>query len=152
MVAAVPDARRRSSHGSTSGQTILLVEDNRDIAMALGWLLRARGHVVEVAYDGRSALAIARRFRPGFALLDLDLPEMDGYELAARLRAQLGRSAPVLVAVTGHGRNSDLKRARSAGFREHLVKPIDLDALLAILRGADRRITGAAPAARGPRR
>src|SRR5262249_47454952 len=97
------------------------------------WLLRARGHVVEVAYDGRSALAIAQRFRPHFALLDLDLPVMDGYELAERLRSQLGRSAPVLVAVTGYGRRAELKRVRSAGFREYLMKPIDLDALLAIL-------------------
>src|SRR2546426_2866148 len=136
MVAAVPDARRRSSHGSTSGQTIVLVEDNRDIAMALGWLLRARGHVVEVAYDGRSALAIARRFRPGFALLDLDLPEMDGYELAARLRAQLGRSAPVLVAVPGPRPDSGLQRARRARVREHLGEPHGLGPPPPSLRGA----------------
>src|SRR5204862_7414447 len=79
MVRSVSMARNVHSKRSLTARTILLAEDNPDIAMALSWLLRARGHVVEVAYDGRAALAIAKRFKPQFALLDLDLPAMDGY-------------------------------------------------------------------------
>jgi CheY-like chemotaxis protein len=153
MVAAVSDGQQRSSGRSRKGRTILLVEDNADIAMALSWLLRARGHVVEVAYDGRAALAIAKRFRPRFALLDLELPAMDGYELADRLRSHLGRAAPLLVAVTGHGQRADRKRVRNAGFHEHLVKPFELEDLLAILRRRSRRsTTGARRAVPGLRR
>src|SRR5436190_14920770 len=145
-------ARNVHSKRSLTARTILLAEDNPDIAMALSWLLRARGHVVEVAYDGRAALAIAKRFKPQFALLDLDLPAMDGYELAKELRARLGRSAPTLVAVTGFGQRTDRKRVRYAGFHAHLVKPIDLDELLSIL--ADGRVlaNGAGRAGRGPPR
>jgi CheY-like chemotaxis protein/anti-sigma regulatory factor (Ser/Thr protein kinase) len=114
-------------------EAILLVDDNRDIAVVLGRLLRARGHAVEIAHDGPGALKIAKRFRPRFALLDIGLPTMDGYELARRLKKQLGPGPLVLVAVTGYGQQADRERARKAGFREHLVKPIDLERLLTIL-------------------
>jgi PAS domain S-box-containing protein len=135
-------ARARAAAGSWTassrklagrGQAILLVDDNRDIAIVLGRLLQARGHAVEIAHDGPGALEIARRFRPRFALLDIGLPAMDGYELARRLKKQLGPGPLVLVAVTGYGQQADRERARKAGFREHLVKPIDLERLLTIL-------------------
>ncbi|HEY4731353.1 MAG TPA: response regulator, partial [Myxococcales bacterium] len=135
-------ARARAAAGSWTAssrklagkrEAILLVDDNRDIAVVLGRLLRARGHAVEIAHDGPGALEIARRFRPRFALLDIGLPAMDGYELARRLKKQLGPGPLVLVAVTGYGQQADRERARKAGFREHLVKPIDLERLLTIL-------------------
>jgi signal transduction histidine kinase len=113
--------------------SILIVDDNRDITDVLARVLRARGHAVEVAYDGSSALNVVKRFRPRFALLDIGLPRMDGYEVARRLKRQLGKGAPTLLALTGYGQLSDRKLALSAGFSEHLVKPIDLEQLLAII-------------------
>jgi CheY-like chemotaxis protein len=104
---------------------VLLVDDNRDAADVLAEALSAFGYVVEVAYDGPTALAVVERFAPEAALLDIGLPVMDGYELAARLRARGG--ALHLVAITGYGQESDAARARAAGFDQHLVKPVDLD-------------------------
>jgi CheY-like chemotaxis protein len=91
--------------------------------------LGAIGHVTSVAQDGPTALHIADTFRPDIALLDIGLPVMDGYELAGKLRSQLG--AVRLIAVTGYGQTPDRERARAAGFDVHLIKPVDLDALLA---------------------
>ena len=111
------------------------MEDNRDIAMALDTLLRSHGYQVEVAHRGSEALELAKRLPPRFALLDLDLPGMDGYELARRLRKDLGSSAPVMIAVSGYGQPADAERSRKAGFQDHLLKPVDLERLLAILKG-----------------
>jgi signal transduction histidine kinase len=114
-------------------KAILLVEDNRDIAEVLADILRARGHTVEVAHDGPSALERVAKFRPRIALLDIGLPAMDGYELARRLRKQKGLARLKLAAVTGYGQASDRRRAERAGFSEHLVKPIDVERLLAVV-------------------
>ena len=115
--------------GAPRRRRILLVDDNVDAANALGELLRALGHEVEVAYDGPQALARAAEFRPDVALVDIGLPVMDGYELAQRLRETAGERCPRLVAVTGYGLERDRERSAQAGFSEHLVKPIELDAL-----------------------
>jgi two-component system CheB/CheR fusion protein len=92
---------------------------------------------VEVAHDGPQALEAAPGFRPDVALLDIGLPVMDGYELARRLRWAAGRDphSPrlTLVALTGYGEQADRQRSRDAGFMHHLVKPVDLDALVALL-------------------
>jgi len=95
--------------------------------------LRSRGHAVEVAYDGSGALVVARRFRPRFAIIDIGLPEMDGYQLVRKLKRIWASSPPTLLALTGYGQLSDRKRALRAGFSDHLVKPIDLERLFAIL-------------------
>jgi CheY-like chemotaxis protein len=131
--ARAPTSRRRKS--APKGGGILLVEDNRDIAMALQWLLSARGYAVEVAHHGAAALELARRGRPRFALLDLELPEMNGYELARRLREELGSSAPKLVALSGYGQSEHVKRALDSGFEAYLLKPVDLEKLLETLEG-----------------
>jgi PAS domain S-box-containing protein len=113
---------------------ILLVDDNRDAVEALAEGLEAFGYSVAVAFDGPRGLEAAARQRPGLALLDIGLPVMDGYELARRLRELPEMSTVPLVAVTGYGQESDRKRAQEAGFQEHLVKPVDLWQLKALLQ------------------
>jgi CheY-like chemotaxis protein len=117
-----------------SAGPILIVEDDKDITEPLAVLLRSRGYRVEVAHDGPSALRMAATLRPAFALVDLGLPVMDGFELAKRLRDMLP-APPVLVAVTGDTSRASRSRFRGAGFREHLIKPIDVTRLLSILEG-----------------
>ncbi len=126
---AAADRAASSARSAPPRRRILLVDDNVDAANALGQLLRALGHEVEVSYDGPQALARAGQFRPEVALIDIGLPVMDGYELAQRLRKAAGERCPKLVAVTGYGLERDRERSAQAGFSEHLVKPIELDAL-----------------------
>jgi CheY-like chemotaxis protein len=95
--------------------------------------LELLGHHVEMAHDGPSALEIASRFEPRIALLDIGLPVMDGYELAAALRARLGGRSIRLVAITGYGQEEDQRRSAAAGFEVHLIKPIDLGKLTRVL-------------------
>lgn len=113
---------------------ILVVDDNEDAARMLARLLRHNlGHETETAFDGPNAVAIAREFRPQAALLDLGLPVMDGFELAARLRELPGLGDIKLVAVTGYGRPRDLERTKQAGFDDHVVKPIAVMRIEAVL-------------------
>jgi signal transduction histidine kinase len=108
---------------------VLVVDDNADVVEVVSELLRISGYEVAVAHDPAEALRVAGPFQPDVAVLDIGLPVMDGYELARRLR--LGNPGLRLVAVTGYGQAQDRERSRSAGFQEHLVKPIDGDVLLA---------------------
>jgi len=122
-VAAAPSKRRQ----------ILLVDDNDDARMLLADVLATFGHRVEVAGDGPAALAILEVFAPDVAILDIGLPGMDGYELAARIRDLPGHKALRLLALTGYGQPEDARRTKDAGFDVHLVKPIDFQSLLAHL-------------------
>ena len=115
-------------------ERILVVDDNRDAAQGLAMLLEIKGHEVATAHDGGQALEAARQFQPTVVLLDIGLPEMDGYEVASRLRAQRGGDALLLVAVTGYGQESDRKRSEEAGFDHHLLKPVRLEALEQLLQ------------------
>jgi signal transduction histidine kinase len=115
---------------------VLIVDDNEDSATVLGHLLKLWGHDVRTARDGRDALAAAHRWQPDVVLLDIGLPEMDGYEIARRLRADPGMAGAFLVAVTGYGQDEDRRRAREAGFDEHVVKPVDLARLQVVLQRA----------------
>ncbi|HKE15599.1 MAG TPA: GAF domain-containing protein, partial [Kofleriaceae bacterium] len=126
------DAAPRVDRGP-SGVRILLVDDNTDAADVLAEVLRGAGHEVAVAYDGPQALGVARDFQPNAALLDIGLPVLDGYELAAKLREIMPGAPLQLIAVTGYGQDTDKRRSRAAGFDAHLVKPVDLRALLALL-------------------
>jgi PAS domain S-box-containing protein len=122
---------------------VLVVEDKIDAANTLGQLLWLSGHEVSLAHDGPAALAAAAAAPPDLVILDIGLPEMDGYEVAARLRAA-GHDGAVLVAITGYGREDDLRRSREAGFAHHLVKPLDFAVLSRIaLEVRDRRAGGA---------
>jgi signal transduction histidine kinase/ActR/RegA family two-component response regulator len=112
---------------------VLVVDDNEDAATLLAEVIRAQGWPVAVAFDGPQALSMIESFAPDIAVLDIGLPVMDGYELAARIREQLGARAPRLLAVTGYGQEEDRKHASEAGFAHHLVKPVNTDALLAAM-------------------
>ena len=127
---AAPDRQRKRAR---QGLRVLVVDDNPDAASLLAEALDMHGYRTLVAHDGPSALAAAPSFEPELALLDIGLPVMDGYELARRLR-DLRAPAPIrLVAITGYGQESDRALSRKAGFDAHMVKPVDLDALLAVL-------------------
>ena len=112
---------------------ILIVDDNVDAASMLAMLLESCGHMVMVEYGGHEGLARATAERPDVCLLDIGLPGMDGIELARRLRQLPETAGAVLIAATGYGQESDRERTRSAGFDHHLVKPLDLKRLFAIL-------------------
>jgi two-component system CheB/CheR fusion protein len=114
---------------------ILVVDDNRDAVEALAMMLKLGGNDVEIAYDGVAALARAQSFAPDAVVLDIGLPGMDGYEVARSLRARPETAGALIVAVTGYGQKEDRERSRAAGFDHHLVKPIESDALLVLLRG-----------------
>ncbi|MGV3721196.1 MAG: ATP-binding protein [Actinomycetota bacterium] len=112
------------------GLRILVVDDNQDAAETLAMLFEGDGHEAVVAFDGPGALKACDRFRPDVAVLDLGLPAMDGYELAAALQEKLGDPAPVFLAVTGYGQERDPERSRQAGFSRHFMKPVDPAVLL----------------------
>ena len=108
---------------------VLIVDDNADAADSLAMLLAVRGHETRVAYGAKDALTYAETLRPEVGILDIGLPEIDGYELAKRLRAMPVMTSLRLVALTGYGQVEDQQRALACGFDAHLVKPIDLAAL-----------------------
>ena len=114
--AAPPPVRRR----------VLVVDDNVDAAQTLAQYLRLEGHRVESALDGEAALRIAEVLHPDVAFIDLNMPRMDGGEVARRLRATPWGRGVRLIALTGMGQQSDIARTRSAGFDEHITKPADL--------------------------
>jgi CheY-like chemotaxis protein len=117
---------------------VLAVDDSRDAADSLAIMLTMQGHQARVAYDGPSGIELARQIRPEVALINLAMPEMDGFQLAEELlRTSTGRP-PVLVALTGFGLE-DLQRSRQAGFSHHLVKPVSPDLLGQLLNELSHR-------------
>jgi DNA-binding response OmpR family regulator len=112
---------------------VLIVEDDADCARNTAMLLGLFGHWATVAGDGASALDAARDIRPDVVLLDLGLPGMDGWEVAGRM-GPAGGKRPLVIAVTGFGMPDDHRRSSEAGIDLHLVKPVDPDCLLAILK------------------
>jgi PAS domain S-box-containing protein len=130
------------------GLKVLVVDDNRDSADSASDILRLLGHEVECAYEGRSALETARRLQPDVVMLDLAMPGLDGFETRRLLQSQPGLEKAYMVAMTGFGNEDDRRRTRAAGFDAHLVKPVELDALISLLNEArGRRGGGAGPAA-----
>ncbi len=112
---------------------VLVVDDNVDTAESLAMLLTAVGHEVQTRYTGPDGLASGLAFDPDVVLLDIGLPGMDGYEVAAKLRASPHGEGLTLVALTGYGQESDKQRALASGFDAHLVKPVDFGLLQALL-------------------
>jgi len=142
FVVRLPLDRRRSDRAPSVAavaprirepQRILVVDDNRDAADTLADLLQMIGADVRVAYDGTAALEAIGAFRPSVVMLDLGMPGMDGYEVARHIRALPGSGDTTLIALTGRGDASDRQRTQEAGFRHHLVKPVGIDALQAVL-------------------
>ena len=111
----------------SDARRILIVDDNRDAAEVLADALRAAGHVTLAVFEGPSALTRALEFVPEVVLLDIGLPVMDGFEVAARLLVLPGLEGTKVVAVTGYGQPSDYDRTRAAGFHGHIVKPVSVD-------------------------
>jgi PAS domain S-box-containing protein len=131
--AGTAQAAQRSSAAGPQ-QRVLIVDDNVDAANILAKLLSLKGHVVHAVHDGAAALQAVEVFAPAVVLLDIGLPEMDGYEVARRIRARPDGAHMLLVAVTGWGQHEDKQRAAAAGFDHHLTKPVDLASLERLLR------------------
>jgi CheY-like chemotaxis protein len=111
---------------------VLVVDDNRDLALTCSWLLEFQGHEVAVAFDGREGLELAREFRPDVALLDVGLPQVDGYELARRLRSEHGPGV-LLIIVTAYSWDTARRREYEAYFDHHFTKPLDYSTIAEML-------------------
>jgi PAS domain S-box-containing protein len=120
-----------------TGARILVVDDNVDVAESMAVLLELEGHQVRTVYTAHAALETARTFRPDVVLLDIGLPGMDGYEVARRLRACPATRHVLLIALTGYGREEDRARSKAAGFDQHLVKPVEPEAMNAMIAALD---------------
>jgi signal transduction histidine kinase/ActR/RegA family two-component response regulator len=139
-IARPADAPQASSFEAPP-RRVLVVDDNADSANSLSQLLALGGHETQVALSSREALDRIESFQPHVALLDIGLPELDGYQLAARLRTISCLKDIRLVALTGYGQREDRQRAFAAGFDHHLVKPVDLSALERILAGISGEVS-----------
>lgn len=119
---------------SKRANRVLAVEDDPDVIESFKVLLELIGNEVRAVSDGPSALDVARQFHPDLAFIDIDLPGMNGYEVADRLRREHGRNMR-LYALTGFGQPADRERALNAGFDLHIVKPVDMELLERLLSG-----------------
>jgi CheY-like chemotaxis protein len=113
---------------------ILVADDSQDGADSLSFLLKAAGHTVITAYDGRSAIALAEKERPDVLVLDIGMPEVSGYEVARAVRREAWGRSMRLIALTGWGQAEHRRRSLEVGFDNHLVKPVELAELEKILQ------------------
>lgn len=120
-------------HAPPAGRNILLVDDNVDAARMLASLLELDGHRLHLVHHGDEAISTARRLQPEVVLLDIGLPGLNGYEVARRLRKEPWSKELQIIAITGYAMKDDLHKARQAGFNHHLTKPVNVDALQALL-------------------
>jgi CheY-like chemotaxis protein len=116
---------------------IVVVDDNVDSAHTLGMLLDLMGHKTETALDGLEAIRVIDRFRPNVVLLDIGLPEINGYDVARKIREKSWGKDIRLIALSGWGQDSDKEAARQAGFDHHLTKPVDFTTLERLLNSLD---------------
>ena len=121
-----------SPEGQIDGR-ILVVDDLSDAATSLALVCELYGAEARTARDGVEALALGATFRPDVVLMDISMPNMNGYEAARRLRAEPWGKSVVLIALTGWGRSADVEAARLAGFDGHLLKPVEAEALLRLI-------------------
>jgi PAS domain S-box-containing protein len=150
----LPRARQRAGNGraaaarpavtvSAGTLRVLVIDDNRDSADSLAMLIGMKGHEARAAYDGASGLAIARDFVPHLVLVDLAMPDVDGFDVLRGLRTHPSLDRTMTAAMTGFGQNQDRERSFSEGFDAHLVKPVDMALLDDLLISAKhRRIAG----------
>ena len=135
---AVSNATAHTERSAADKRKVLVTDDNEDAAMALAMLLTAMGNEVQIAHDGQEALNIAERFHPDLILMDVGMPRLDGLEATRRLReTDWGRRAAI-VALTGWGQEADKRRSHEAGADDHLVKPVDPEALERVLASVPR--------------
>lgn len=114
---------------------VLVVDNDRDSADTMAMLVKMWGHDVMVVYCGANALATAAHYLPDVMILDISMPKMSGNELARRIR-QLGREDVLLIALTGHGFETDVRLSMEAGFNHHLLKPVDPSVMAVLLSAA----------------
>ena len=112
---------------------MLIADDNADAADSLALLLSLDGYEVRTAYNGHEAVTVAQIFHPDVALLDIGMPDMDGYAAGSAIRQQPGGTDVCLIALTGRGQDDDKHRSRQAGFAMHLTKPVDPSRLRTLL-------------------
>jgi signal transduction histidine kinase/ActR/RegA family two-component response regulator len=141
LILATPIAEAQDSADSAKPELprcarILVADDNRDAADSLGVLLELAGHDVKVAHSGKAALAAGGGYRPDVVILDIGMPDMNGYEVARSIRRESWGQSVYLIALTGWGQSADKERAAAAGFDSHLTKPIDADFLSALIDDA----------------
>lgn len=130
--APLPDAPAKNAEPDGRCR-ILLIDDNVDAADSLGQILELMDHEVRTAYDGESGIEAARAFRPDIVLCDIGMPKMNGYDTARALRSEAWGKDTVLVALTGWSHEEDRRKSAEAGFDHHLVKPVEVDTLMALL-------------------
>jgi PAS domain S-box-containing protein len=140
-VAQAPSAqggeREPSHHCQVAPVRVLIADDNADARDSLAALLEMAGHTIEVAPDGQKALALAEQHRPEVAILDIGMPLLNGYEVAARIRATEWGRRMRLIALTGWGQAADQERARQVGFDHHVTKPLDVEYLHGLIAPAE---------------
>lgn len=134
--APLPSRRRERPERAGEPLSVLVADDNVDFADSLAAVLQGEGYRVRVAHDGQQALQLAREALPDVGLFDIGMPGLDGFQLARAVRAEPGGATCMLAAITGWGQQADRQRAREAGFDEHLVKPVDMQAVLGLLATA----------------
>jgi signal transduction histidine kinase/CheY-like chemotaxis protein len=154
LVLATPTLEVTASNESGPAMTerparILIADDNVDAADSLGMLLELSGHDVKVAHSGNAALGMGESYRPDVVILDIGMPDMNGYDVARSARQKPWGKSAYFIALTGWGQATDKDRAAAAGFDRHLTKPVDADVLGALLDAAllEKRnlASGAAP-------
>jgi signal transduction histidine kinase len=133
-LAAPSSSEPAAPGGAERGLSVLVADDNVDFALSLAAMLESEGHAVTVVHDGQAAYDAAAARPPDIAFLDIGMPKLNGYDLALRLRRLLPDRDLTLVAITGWGQEADRERARQAGFDHHLVKPVEVDRVLQLLR------------------
>lgn len=143
IASSTPNAASVVTHAQAALLKILIVDDNETVVESASMLLEILGHEPHAAFDGQSALKLAAEIRPDVCLIDIGLPGMNGYELVRKLNELPEIAGTLMIAVSGYGRESDIERARSAGFDQHLLKPADIDQIREILSQAQPRAADA---------
>jgi len=118
----------------------LIVDDQRDMLMTLGILLRSEGMTVRLGEKGAEVAAAVESFHPDVVLLDIEMPDRNGLEVAMELTQRFGERCPVLIAVTGHNTDAARRLIAKSGFHHHVPKPYDFDALLRLVHSIERKV------------
>ena len=129
--APAPTAAPAPSTPAAGKHRVLVVDDDQDSANTLAWTLETLGHEVQIAHDGDSAIALAKKFAPDIILLDIGLPKADGYQVCKAMRAIPALQNVRIIAQTGW--NEEGQKSKEAGFNDHLVKPVTMDMLQRVL-------------------
>jgi signal transduction histidine kinase/ActR/RegA family two-component response regulator len=138
-ILSIDASSRQHSTLETQARRIMVVDDNQDSALSLSMLLEISGHETAVAHDGIEALRVAEDFLPDVMLLDIGMPKLNGYDAARRIRQQPWGKEMILVALTGWGKDGDRQKSEDAGFDMHLVKPVELETLIELFSGIEKK-------------